>query len=104
MVVNTILEAERTATYESGGTFVQWADATNAVKLSFVTAWNFTPSMGEWDIDRIDSAAPIFTPITDIKGTFSFNVKNAVSLYDTALPATDRVCPYRDHWSAHPGS
>jgi len=89
MTVNTILTSERLATYEQGGTFVQWADVTNAVKLSFVTAWTFTPSMDEWDIDKIDTAAPIFTKTSDILGTYSFSLKNAVSLYDTALPSTD---------------
>jgi len=89
MTVATIQTANRTGTYELGGTFVQWADATNAVKLVFVSSWNFTPSMDQWDIDRIDTAAPIFTKVTDILGTYSFNVKNATSLYDTALPATN---------------
>jgi len=89
MVVTPIPTADRTGTYEVGGTFVQWADATNAVKLVFVTGWNFTPSMDEWDTDKIDTAGPIFTKVNDILGTYSFDVKNAVSLYDTLLPATD---------------
>lgn len=89
-MTQTILSVdERTGTYEDGGTFVQWADVTNAKKLTFATAWNFTPSMDEWDIDRIDTAAPIFTKITDILGTFLFSLKNLVSLYDTAAPPTD---------------
>lgn len=90
MTVTNILTAERIATYEEGS-FVQWTDNTNAIKLAFVSAWNFTPSMGEWDIDRIDTAAPIFTKLSDILGTFSFNLKNAISLYDTALPATNPI-------------
>lgn len=89
-MTQTILSVDdRTGTYEEGGTFVQWADNTNAKKLTFVTTWNFTPSMDEWDIDRIDTGKPIFTKITDIVGTFSFNIKNLVSLYDTAKPPTD---------------
>lgn len=89
MTVTTITTAERTGTYQQGGTFVQWTDDVNAVKLSFVSAWNFTPSMDDWDIDRIDTAGPIFTKKSDILGTFSFNIKNAVSLYSTAQPSTD---------------
>ena len=81
--------SDRTGTYEDGGTFVQWADITNAKKIAFASAWNFTPSMDEWDIDRIDTAKPIFTKITDILGTFSFNLKNLVSLYDIEKPPTD---------------
>jgi len=91
MGVTNILTTERIATYEEGGTFVQWTDGVDAIKLAFVSAWNFTPSMDEWDIERIDTAAPIYTKITDILGTFSFNIKNAISLYDTALPATDPI-------------
>lgn len=89
-MTQTILNTkDRTGTYEENGTFVQWADNGNAIKLSFATAWNFTPAMDEWDIDRIDTAAPIFTKVNDILGTFSFNLKNLVSLYDTAADPTD---------------
>ena len=42
MTVTNILTSERTGTYESGGTFVQWTDGGDAVKLAFVSAWNFT--------------------------------------------------------------
>lgn len=89
MVQTTLPASDKTGTYEDGGTFVQWTDGVDAIKLAFATAWNFTPSMDQWDIDRIDSAAPIFTKITDILGIFSFSIKNLISLYDTALPATD---------------
>lgn len=89
-MTQTVLPAsDRTGTYEEGLSFVQWADATNAKKLAIVSAWNFTPSMDEWDIDRIDTAKPIFTKISDVQGTFSFNIKNLVSLSDTAKPPTD---------------
>jgi len=88
LTVTTIATSERTSTYEDGA-FIQWADATNAKKISFVSAWNFTPSMDDFDIDRIDPGKPIFTPKSDNKGPFSFNIKNAVSLYDTAKPPTD---------------
>lgn len=89
-MTQTILSAsDRTGTYEEGLSFVQWADATNAKKLAIVSAWNFTPSMDEWDVDRIDTAKPIFTKISDVIGIFSFNIKDLVSLYDTAKPPTD---------------
>lgn len=91
MTQTIIPTADRTGTYEQGGTFVQWTDNTDAIKLVFVSAWNFTPSMDDWDIDRIDTGAPIFTKKSDILGAYSFNVKNAVSLYDTELPATDPI-------------
>jgi len=89
-VTQTILNTkDRTGTYEEDGTFVQWADDSNAKKLAFATAWNFTPSMDEWDVDRIDTAGPIYTKVNDILGTFSFNLKNLVSLYDTAASPSD---------------
>ena len=96
MTRTVIQTADRTGTYKdvsgSFGTFVQWSDpntAANAVKLAFVTAWNFSPSMDEWDIDRIDTAAPIFTKVNDILGAFSFNLKNVTSLYSTTNPSVD---------------
>ncbi len=89
MVVTIVNESERTRTYEDGS-FMQWTDNTNAVKLAIVSAWNYTPSMDDFDIDRIDSAKPIFTPITDKRGTFSVNLKNTISLYETlATPVND---------------
>ena len=79
MVVTTIQPADRTFTYEGdNGTFVQWTDSSNAIKLAFATAWNFTPNLDGFDIDRIDSAAPIYTQTSDVRGTFSFSLKNAV--------------------------
>lgn len=90
MTITNILESERTQTYELG-TFVQWADVTNAKKTVIVPAWNFTPSMDDFDIDRIDGARPIYTPKSDKKGTFLFNLKNAISLFDTAQPPTDEL-------------
>lgn len=89
MTVTNIPPTDRTGTYEDGDTFVQWTDNTNAVKLSFATGWNFTPSMDAWDADKIDTAEPIFTKISDVLGTFSLDLKNTISLYDTALPPTN---------------
>ena len=90
-MTQTILsETDRTGTYEDGQTFVQWTDGVNAKKLAIASAWNFTPSMDEgWDEDHIDTGKPIFTKISDVLGTFSFNIKNLISLYDTAKPPTD---------------
>ena len=91
-MTQTILNTkDRTGTYEENGTFVQWADDTNAKKLAFATAWNFTPSMDEWDVDRIDTAGPIYTKVNDILGIYSFNLKNLVSLYDTASSPADEL-------------
>lgn len=89
MTVTPIPSADRTGTYEDGDTFVQWTDNTNAVKLAFATGWNFTPSMDDWDQDLIDTAVPIFTKKSDILGSYSFNLKNAVSLYETAATPID---------------
>lgn len=89
MTQTILLETDRTGTYEEGQTFIQWADATNAKKLALASAWNFTPSMDEWDVDNIDTGKPIFTKISDNLGPFSFNIKNLISLYDTAKPPTD---------------
>lgn len=89
MTQTLLPESDRTGTYEAGLSFVQWADATNAKKLALASAWNFTPSMDAWDEDLIDTSKPIFTKISDNLGPFSLNIKNLVSLYDTAKPPTD---------------
>ena len=89
MAKSVLDSVDRTGTYENGETFVQWANTVNAKILTFASAWNFTPSMDEWDVDRIDTAKPIFTKISDVLGTFSFAIKNLVSLYDISKPPTD---------------
>ena len=38
--------------------------------------------MSDFDIDRIDTADPIFTKKSDVLGTFSFNPKNTVDFYE----------------------
>lgn len=88
MTQTTLTEAGRTATYDSG-TFVQWTDNNDAIKLAFTTAWNMELNMDGFDIDKIDTAKPIYTEISDVRGTFSFNLKNLVTLWDTALPSAD---------------
>lgn len=95
MAVFQIAPTDRTFVYPEGDTksFVQWTveGDDDAVKIIFVSNWNFTASMSEFDIDRIDSGIPFYTPITDIKGTFSFDVKGAVSLFDTLAVPADKV-------------
>jgi len=91
-VTQTLLPGtDRTGTYEDGGTFVQWTDDSDAIKLAFATAWTADFNMDDFDVDKIDSAAPIFTKKSDIIGTFSFSLKNLISLYDTALPSADEL-------------
>lgn len=83
----------RTQTYAAGATFIQWTDGADAIKVAIVPAWVFTPNMTEWDIDRIDTAAPIYTKKSDILGTFTFTLKNQLEFYDTALPSADPLTP-----------
>ncbi len=59
--------------------------------LKFIQDWGFTPSMDDFDIDRIDTAEPIFTPKSDIVGTFRFLTKNTVDIYDTNVVPTDEL-------------
>jgi len=45
--------------------------------------------MSDFDIDRIDTAEPIFTKKSDILGTFTFDTVNTVDFYDTSGNPTD---------------
>ncbi len=56
--------------------------------FQFIQDWEFRPNMAEFDIDKIDTAAPIFTKKSDILGTFSFNTKNTIDIYDQTDPPT----------------
>ena len=82
---------DRTGTYEDGGTFVQWTDDSDAIKIGFATAWTADFNMDDFDVDLIDSAAPIFTKKSDIIGTFSFSLKNLISLYDPDATPSDEL-------------
>jgi len=80
---------DRTFVYEDSP--FQFIDAGGNKTLAFVKNWNFTPNMSDFDIDKIDTAAPIFTKKSDILGTFSFNTVNTVDFYEpgsTSLPTT----------------
>jgi len=72
---------ERTFVYDVASTFT----VAGSPKLVFIQDWEFAPSMAEFDIDRIDSAAPIFTKKSDILGTFSFRIKNTTDMYATTF-------------------
>ncbi len=71
---------DRTFVYEDS--IFQFIDAGGNKTLQFIQNWEFTPNMSDFDIDRIDTAAPIFTKKSDILGTFSFNPKNTVDFYE----------------------
>lgn len=94
MAVFAIAPTDRTFVYPSvtGQTFIQWGKEgdDDAVKIIFASGWNFTPSMTEFQVDRIDSADPIYTRISDVIGTFTVNLKSASSLFDPlATPANE---------------
>lgn len=84
---NVNLSSTRTFTYTDS--FFQVDDGTDNNTLKFIQDWNFTPSMDDFDIDRIDSGDPIFTRKSDILGGFAFNTKNTVDIYSTSNTSTD---------------
>ena len=63
---------DRTFVYEDSP--FQFVDNTGNRRLALIQNWNFTPNMADFDIDRIDTAAPIFTKKSDILGSFSFMI------------------------------
>jgi hypothetical protein len=79
--VSTINQPDdRTFVYEDSP--FQFIDGTGIKRLLLLQNWNFTPNMADFDIDKIDTAAPIFTKKSDIIGSFSFNTKNTVDFYE----------------------
>ena len=71
---------DRTFVYEDSP--FQFEDAGGTKRLALIQNWTFTPNMADFDIDKIDTADPIFTKKSDILGSFSFNTKNTVDFYD----------------------
>lgn len=82
---NVGLDAQRTFVYEDSFYQISSDGGTNTDTIKFIQDWEFTPSMADFDIDRIDTAKPIFTKKSDIIGTFRFVMKNTVDVYDTTL-------------------
>lgn len=81
--------SERTFVYTDS--FFQINDGVATDTIKFIQDWNFTPSMDDFDIDRIDTGKPIFTRKSDIIGTFNFLTKNTTDIYDTTDPSTDEL-------------
>lgn len=71
---------DRTLVYQDSP--FQFIDAGGNKRLALVKNWNFTPNMADFDIDRIDTAAPVFTKKSDILGTFNFDTVNTVDFYE----------------------
>lgn len=71
---------DRTFVYEDSP--FQFVDNTGNRQLAMIKNWTFTPNMSDFDIDKIDTATPIYTPKSDILGTFQFSSVNTVDFYD----------------------
>ena len=83
MSINT--DADRTFVYENSP--FQFIDAGGTKRLALLKNWTFTPNMSDFDIDRIDTAKPVFTKKSDILGTFQFDTVNTVDFYDAGSAA-----------------
>lgn len=75
----------RTFVYDALSIFRMNSTAGNTNTLAFIQNWNFNPNMADFDIDRIDSAAPIFTKKSDILGSFDFETVNTTEIYDGSI-------------------
>lgn len=78
--------ADRTFVYEDS--FLQFT-AGGIKILQLIKNWNFTPNIADFDIDRIDTAAPIYTKKSDVIGTFSFDTVSTIDLFATDGSAAD---------------
>jgi len=86
--------AERTFVYEDS--ILQFTQGGTKV-LQMLKNWNFTPNISDFDIDRIDTAAPIYTEKSDVLGTFSFDTASTIDLYATAGSSSDPN--YYKYWA-----
>lgn len=69
--------------FEYDGSVFQFVDNTGNRRVVFIQDFEVNFNMDDFDIDRIDTAAPIFTKKSDILGTWSFNIKSTIDLFDT---------------------
>lgn len=76
---------DRTFVYEDSP--LQFTQGGNK-RLLLLKNWNFAPNMSDFDIDRIDTAKPIYTKKSDVLGTFSFESVNTVDLYEDGSVAS----------------
>lgn len=76
---------DRTFVYENSP--FQFDENGTISDLLLIKNWTFTPNMSDFDIDRIDTAEPIFTKKSDILGTFTFQTVNTVDFYDPGSAA-----------------
>jgi len=88
-MVDITESSNRTFVYTDS--FFQINDGSITDTIKFIQDWDFTPSMDDFDIDRIDTGIPIFTRKSDIIGTFSFLTKNTTDIYDITDPSTDEL-------------
>lgn len=86
------LENDRTFVYENSP--FQFIDAGGTKRLGLIKNWNFTPNMSDFDIDKIDTARPVYTKKSDILGTFSFDTVNTVDFYDAGSAAEPDTYAY----------
>jgi len=75
----------RTFTYDTLSIFRMNSTVGNTNTLAFIQDWSISSNMADFDIDRIDSAAPIFTKKSDILGSFDFTTKNTTEIYDNSI-------------------
>lgn len=75
----------RTFTYDALSIFRMTSTVGNTNTLAFIQNWNFNANIADFDIDRIDSAAPIFTKKSDILGSFDFETGNTTEIYDGSI-------------------
>lgn len=86
MADTTINESKnRTFTYDALSIFRMTSTVGNTNTLAFIQDWSISTNMADFDIDRIDSAKPIFTKKSDKLGTFDFTTVNTTEIYDGSI-------------------
>ena len=68
------------------------SDGTGSVlnqQLRFAKSLKYVIDDSEVQRDRIDDATPVFTRLGDVLGTFEFNFKDTIDMYDAINPSSD---------------
>ena len=82
-------KADRTIRYR-GGILQIDIGSSNTKSLKFVKDMEVILDDVDTDEDLVDTGEPVYSPKSDKLGSFKFNWKNTIDLFDSVVPATNQ--------------
>ena len=82
-------KADRTFRYR-GGLLQIDIGSSNTKSIKFVKDMTAELTEVDADEDYVDDGSPVYTPVGDKLGTWSFLLKNSIDLFDSVVPATNQ--------------